>query len=356
MGKTPKSDKNSLVKTEMSAKTRAAFRTNTYQRKASVVNLLGCLCLCFWMLCAQVSWAQRVAIFDYDDRNSFPDALARHIEAKLLALSENISVEHFTGKGNEARAVKILSDLDRQSFDLVIVRTSDALIIAQHTLFHTPTLYTNVNNPKILGFRTLGPPGQNISGVSYYIPVKKHLSVYKALVPSLQRIGFIFDRNNQSRKAEVPEARTACAELALVFDSEFIRTKAHLRQAVERLIARGADAIVAASSGVIYENIHTFLDITDGAKKPVFSFYKEGVSEGAVAAMSSDFFKMADRLLIPMARKVLLENVDPGDMPAAFLEQKKLFINTCQAKKLGLDTPFQILIDTYEMEVEEICQ
>jgi hypothetical protein len=174
MGKAPKSDKNSLVKTEMSAKTRAAFRTNTYQRKASVANLLDCLCLCFWMLCAQVSWAQRVAIFDYDDRNPFPDALALHIEEKLQALSETID--------------------------------------------------------------------------------------------------------------------------------------------------------------------------------------KEGVSEGAVAAMSSDFFKMADKLLIPMARKVLLENVDPGDMPAAFLEQKKVFINTCQAKKLGLDTPFQILIDTYEMEVEEICQ
>jgi hypothetical protein len=43
-------------------------------------------------------------------------------------------------------------------------------------------------------------------------------------------------------------------------------------------------------------------------------------------------------------------------MPAAFLEQKKLFINTCQAKKLGFEMPFQNLIDTYEIEVEEICQ
>jgi putative tryptophan/tyrosine transport system substrate-binding protein len=354
-GTIPKSEINSLIKTEMSRKTRTAFRTNTDHRKLSFVNLLGSIGVCVWIITAQVSWAQRVAIFDYDDRHPFPDALALHIEEKLKALAETISVEHFTGKGNEARAVEILSGLDRQDFDLVIVRTSDALINAQHTLYHTPTLYTNVNNPKILGFRTLGPPGGNISGVSYYIPVKKHLSVYKALVPSLRRIGFIFDRNNQSRKAEVPEARTACAELALVFDSEFVRGKAQLRQAVERLITRGADAIVAASSGLIYENIHTFISITDGAKKPVFSFYKEGVKEGAVAAMSSDFFEMADRLLIPMARKVLLENVNPGEMPAAFLEQKRLFINTCQAKKLGLDIPFQILIDTYAMEVEEIC-
>lgn len=356
MGNMPKSDKNRLIKTEISGKTGASFPADAGRRKASGLNLLCFLSLCFWMVCAQPSWAQRVAIFDFDDRTPFPDALARHIEVKLQTLAENISVEHFTGKGNEARAVEVLSELDRQDFDLIIVRTSDALIIAQHTLFHTPTLYTNVNNPKILGFRTLGPPGQNISGASYYIPVKKHLSVYKTLVPSLERIGIIFDRNNQSRKAEVPEARTACAELGLIFDSEFVRTKEQLRQAVERLMARGADAIVAASSGVIYENIHTFIDITDAVKMPVFSFYKEGVSEGAVAAVSSDFFKMADRLLIPMALKVLLENVAPGDMPAAFLEQKILFINTCQAKKLGLEMPFQIMMDTYEIEVEEICQ
>ena len=57
-----------------------------------------------------------------------------------------------------------------------------------------------------------------------------------------------------------------------------------------------------------------------------------------------------------MARKVLLDNVSPGDMPVAFLKQKKLFLNTGQAKKLGLEIPLQILVDTHELEVEEICR
>jgi putative ABC transport system substrate-binding protein len=298
----------------------------------------------------------RVAVFDFDKRTRFPDALGQHIEDKLMALDETVSVVHYTAEGNETLAVTILSDLDRGGFDLIIVRTSDALIIAQHTILKTPTLYTNVNNPKILGFQTLGPPGGNISGVSYYIPIENHLTVYKTIVPSLKKLGFLFDRHNQSRKAEVPEARTACADLGLQFDSEFIAESGQLLEAVRRLITRGADTIVVASSGIIYENIRMFLDLTNKARIPVFSFYKAGVSEGAVAALSSDYFQMADRLLIPMARRVLLENIWPGDMPAAFLKQKKLFINTCQANNLALEIPTQALIETYGVEVEEICQ
>lgn len=299
---------------------------------------------------------QRVAVFDFDKRTRFPDALGQHIEAKLLDLDENISVAHFTAEGNERRAVKILSDLDRGGFDLIIVRTSDALIIAHHTILNTPTLYTNVNNPKILGFQTLGPPGGNISGVSYYIPIENHLAVYQTILPNLKKLGFLFDRHNQSRKAEVPEARTACADLGLEFDSEFIAQSDHLPQAVRRLITRGADAIVVASSGIIYENIRQFLDITNTARLPVFSFYKAGVGEGAVAALSSDYFQMADSMLIPMARKVLLENVRPGDLPAAFLKQKKLFVDTCQADSLGLALPTDALIEAHGLTVETICQ
>jgi putative tryptophan/tyrosine transport system substrate-binding protein len=354
------SEKNSLKKMESSGKNGKESRLRPHPLLAQVASmlvwLLFYLWVFVWLLASQTAWAKRVAIFDYDKRARFPAALGRHIEKQLETLADDITVRHYTAQGNEARAVKILSDLDREGLDLIILITSDALIIAQHTLLKTPALYTNVNNPKILGFQTLGPPGGNISGVSYYIPVEKHLSVYKAIMPDLHQLGFLFDRHNQSRKAEVPEARTACVDLGLIFDSEFVERSDQLRQAVARLITRGADAIVAASSDVIYDYISGFLDITDAAGIPVFSFYKAGVSEGAVAALSSDYFQMAANCLMPMVSKVLLEKVSPGDLPVAFLKQKKLFLNTCQAKKLGLEIPLEGLIDIHEIEIEEICR
>jgi putative tryptophan/tyrosine transport system substrate-binding protein len=294
---------------------------------------------------------QRVAIFDYDDRVNDPKSLSFHIESRLKAMFTDIKISQYSGHNDEAYSVEVLSEIEKEGFDLVILLTSDALILAQHTLLETPTLYSNVNNPLILGFRTLGPPGGNISGASYYIPVRKHLSVYQAIQPSLQRPGFLFDKNNHSRKAEVPEAREACTELGLRFDMEFVEDKGELQRAATALISRGVDALIAASSGTIYENIGVFRHLADQAAVPIYSFYKNGVLNGALAALSSDYFRMSDELLIPMACKVLIDKVSPGNMPTAFLKKNKLFINRPYAQKLGLEIPRRLL---EEREVEYI--
>lgn len=283
--------------------------------------------------------AHRVAFFDFDRRDLDPDPLTWYIETRLRGLIPGVAVDIYSGLGDEDRAVRLLRRIEERGYDLAIVRTSDALIIAQHTLFRTPTLYTNANNPLLLGFRTLGPPGGNISGASYYIPVARHLRVYRAILPSLERPGFIFDRHNKSRKVEVPETREACAALGLRFEMEFVDDRGDLPRAAAALVERGADALVAASSGTVYENIGRFLEPANRAGVPVFSFYKAGVPEGAVAALSSDFFRMADELLLPMARRVLVEGVSPGEMPAAFLEKNKLFVNREQARRFGLRIP-----------------
>jgi putative tryptophan/tyrosine transport system substrate-binding protein len=193
----------------------------------------------------------RVAIFDFDQREVMPDQLARHIEAGLRERLTGVTVEHYSGLGDEDRSVKLLKEIETKRYDLVITRTSDALIIARHTLFKTPTLYTNANNPLLLGFKTLGPPGGNISGVSYYIPIEKHLRAYKAILPNLKKAGFIFDRHNKSGKVEVPETREACVKLDLKYEAAFVDNWNQLPNAAKALIDRGVDAIVTASSGTI---------------------------------------------------------------------------------------------------------
>ncbi len=284
----------------------------------------------------------KVALFDFDKREVTPDPLARHIEAKLQERLTNIVVDHYSGLGDESRSVNLLQTIDAMGYHLVITRTSDALIIAQHTLFKTPTLYTNANNPLLLGFKTLGPPGGNISGASYYIPVEKHLRVYKAILPTLKKPGFLFDKQNKSRRVEVPETRNACTSLGLRFEMEFVESRDQLRRAANRLIERGVDAIVAASSGTIYENIQMFIRDADRKGVPVLSFYKMGVAEGAVVALSSDYFQIADELLLPMAVKVLRDKVSPGSMPAAFLEKNSLFVNRLQAQRFKLSIPSKL--------------
>jgi ABC-type uncharacterized transport system substrate-binding protein len=152
----------------------------------------------------------------------------------------------------------------------------------------------------------------------------------------MQKPGFIFDALNKSRKVEVPESRKACSALGLNYEIEFVDRREQLPRAAKALMDRGADAIICASSGTVYENIHLFLEDADRSGVPVFSFYKMGVPDGAVAALSSDYFRMADELLLPMAFKVLEDKVSPGSLPAAFLDKNSLFVNRTQAQRFNI--------------------
>ena len=301
-----------------------------------MILILACLMSTGAVSVLSAGPSYRVAIFDFDKRHVMPDPLARYIEAGLRERLAKVVVEHYSGLGDTSRSIQLLQEIESKAYDLVIIRTSDALILARHTLFKTPTLYTNANNPLLLGFKTLGPPGGNISGVSYYIPIEKRLQVYKAVFPGLKKAGFIFDKHNKSGKVEVPETRDACAKSGLAYEMEFVDDRSQLQKAANDLMDRGVDAIITASSGTIYENIDTFLRDTNRKGIPVFSFNKMGVAEGAVAALSSDYLRMAEELLLPMAEKVLQDHISPGELPAAFLEKNSLFVNRSQARRLGI--------------------
>jgi len=296
----------------------------------------------FFLILPKTVDAHRVAIFDFDDRLNDFDTVAKFIEKRLISADSEIQVEQFSGKGNENLSVKVMQHIEQSGFDLVITITSDALIIAHHTLKKTPVLYTNANNPLFLGFKTLGPPGGNISGASYYVSIDEQFQLYRKIQPDLSFVGFIFDRDNKSRKVELPEARKTCQRLGFKYEIEIISKKEELASKVESLLAKGVNAVIATSSGKIYNNIQDFISLCNKQGLPVYSFNKKGVKNGAVAALASDYYLMVDRLILPMALKTLKEKVGPGTMPAGFLKENIIYLNATQIEKLKLDVPYEI--------------
>jgi ABC-type uncharacterized transport system substrate-binding protein len=297
----------------------------------------------FLLFAVSPSYAHRVAIFDFDDRLKGKYTVAQHIEKRLEDTDPQIQVLHFNGKGNEKHSIKVLTSLDQAGYDLIITITSDALILAHHTVKKTPVLYTNANNPLFLGFRTLEQPGGNISGASYYVSIEDQVRIYKRIYPQLTHVGFLFDGENRSRKVELPESRNTCERLGVAYEIEIITLKTELRNAVRRMLTRGIDAVIATSSGKIYQNIGTFIDLCNASSIPVFSFNKEGVKQGAVAALASDYYRMVDELILPMATKVLKENISPGLLSAAFLQKNAVYLNKTQIDRLRLSIPEEIV-------------
>lgn len=300
------------------------------------------LLLWIWF-CSSASAEWKAAIFDYDDRLDESNTVAKYIETKLRTAEDAVKIDQYSGQAHEEIAVETLKYLDRAGYDLIITITSDALILAHHFLKNTPTLYTNVNNPLFLGLMTLDAPGRNISGASYYVPIAEQIAFFQQIQPDLKRLGFLFDEKSRSSKTEIGESRTVCLERGLSYAIHLIATEEHLFSAVHALIADDVDAIVVTSSEKIYDNLPLFKPVCDRAKIPIYSYHKQAVQEGAIASLTSDYYIMAEQLVIPMALRVLREGVSPGTMPAAFLEENLMVVNQTEAQKLGIEIPSEIL-------------
>ena len=296
---------------------------------------------------AQAAW--KVAIFDYDDRLHDADTVAKYLEKTLREQEPRVEIDQYSGEGDEQKAVEMIKGLDRAGYDLIITITSDALILAQHFLTQTPTLYTNANNPLFLGFSTLDAPGDNISGASYYVPIMDQLQFFKGIQPELGHLGFLFDEENRSRQAEVGETRNSCNLLDLDYSIGLITISQELATRVEELIEKGVDAIVVTSSETIYNNIQLFKQRCERAGIPIYAYGRKAVENGAVAALASDYYLMAEQLIVPMALRVLREGVSPGTMPAAFLDANLMFLNLTEAEKLGISIPEDIVQQAAEI-------
>ena len=285
-----------------------------------------------------------VAIFDYDTRDEGKPSVAQHIKKQLETSGLKFkAINLFTGKGVDNTSLEVLKRIEQDKYDLVITITSDAMEPASYRLKTTPWLFTNVNNPEFFGVGNKHVPGENRSGVSYYISALKQMKLFNQVMEGkIKKVGFIFDYNAKSRNAEVIDFRSAAIKLHMKYRIKLLRNKYELPIIVKKLLDEKVDAIVITSSNKLYNNINLILDQSTQQKVPIFSVNKKGVEQGAIAAISSDYYKMVEENLIPMVIDVLEKGKSPGDLPIQFLKNPQLHFNITQAKKLGLKIPTKL--------------
>jgi|GEM_PF-1475928 len=280
----------------------------------------------------------KVAIFDFDVRERNQPTVAKHIEKQLKNTGLKFKkIEHFTGRDSEITSLRVLKRLDEKNYDLIITITSDSMVPATHALKKTPWLFTNINNPRFFGIRDALNPGDKKSGVTYYVPVIKQIKFFNQVMnKKLKKVGVIFDYYAQSRRAELVEFREASLKLHIKYEIKLIKDVDEYRTVTKELLDEGVEAIIITSSGKLYDNIDKIIDLTNAKKVPIFSVNKKGVANGALSAIASDYYKMVDENLIPMAIDVLKNGNNPGGMPVQHLEKPFIYLNLTQAKKLGL--------------------
>lgn len=237
-----------------------------------------------------------------------------------------------------------LRKMDAMHLDCIVSMSSEGTQIA-HTLgLKTPLIAAVINHPRALGLTTEGGRAATLTGISYFIEPLKQLNLFLALYPDVRRIGMIYDKHNPAGYlAEAPMMKDGCEAMGVLFSSVGVSGRADLAAGLETLLQDGVEMVIVPTNNNVYRNLDLILDTAYSRQVPVVSLNKQGVENGALAALFADNYKLG-RMAGPMLRSILFDGVPAASIPIIFIDQPDLIINLSAANRLNYEFPPEILV------------
>ena len=172
-----------------------------------------------------------------------------------------------------------------------------------------------------------GAVGANLAG--------KRLQLMKQAMPTITRIGFLFNPKFSARN--LGEVERVAPTLGLVLRSSAVRLIEDVKPAITSLKSEGVEAVDvdAAPPLIAYqpETVRLALDL----QLPTASEQPEFAEDGGLLSYGLDFPQLYRQAAVYVDR--ILRGEKPGDLPVQAPTKYELVINLKTAKALGLTVP-----------------
>lgn len=198
----------------------------------------------------------------------------------------------------------------------------------------TPMLFTAVTDPVGAGLvKGLKRPGFNIAGVSDMLPVDRHLTMVKAFLPQIERLGFLYNAGEVNSKVLVPLFQATAEKMGFEIVEAAITKSSDVYQAAKSLVGK-VDAVFIPTDDTVVSALETAIKVCEQKKLPLFNADVDSVKRGSIAAMGFDYYKHGVQTG-ELARRIL-NGADPASTPVEFQQRLQLHINTHNIFILGV--------------------
>jgi putative ABC transport system substrate-binding protein len=188
---------------------------------------------------------------------------------------------------------------------------------------------------------SLAKPGGNATGVTFLSDVlaAKRLEVLKEAVPSVSRVGFLW--NPDHADSELPVARRAALALGIQLHSVEMRSPGDLYSAFVAATQASIDAIYVVSSRHMVASVTRIVDFATKSRLPLVGGWGTWVQSGGLISYGPNVGAMV-RIAAVYVDKIL-KGAKPADLPVQQPTRFELLINLKTAKALGLNVPPMLL-------------
>jgi putative ABC transport system substrate-binding protein len=292
------------------------------------------------------AWSYHVSVSQFVEHPAL-DAVLKGFQDYMAAEKVEVVYQVHNAQANMATANQIGHQIMGEKPDMILaIATPTAQACAQALkksphMQKTPMLFTAVTDPVSAGLvKDLQHPGANITGVSDMLPVGRHLTMVKAFLPGLKRLGFLYNAGEVNSKILGPLFRAEAKNMGFEIVEATVSKSSEVFQAVKSLVGR-VDAVFIPTDNTVVSALESAIKVCEQNKLPLFNADVDSVKRGAIAAMGFDYYQHGVQTGA-LAQRILM-GADPAVTPVEFQERLQLHINAQAAAKMGVEIPGDLL-------------
>lgn len=267
------------------------------------------------------------------------DALRNGVLDRLKEKGVDVKANVHIAQGNPATNVQIVSQIMGEAPDLVLAIATPGAQAAAQKIKDRPILFTGVTDPVSAGLvkDLQNSDGKNITGMSDFSPMDKHVELIKEIVPSAKTIGVIYNAGEPNSVVLVEKLIEEASKAGMTVEKATIANSSGVYQAAKSLIGR-CDVMYIPTDNTAISALESAIKVCTQNQFPLIVGDVDSVDRGAIAAVAVDYYKMGLQTG-DMAYKILVEGVAPGSMPVEFLNDLNLHVNVKAATSMGITLP-----------------
>lgn len=210
-----------------------------------------------------------------------------------------------------------------------------------------PIIFGAVTDPVSAGIvRSLERPGGNVTGVSDVWPIKKQVELLLKLVPSVKKLGLVYNPGESNATFMLGKLQEDCDQLGLKLLTRAISNTGEVMMAAKNLAPR-VDAFYSSIDNTVLSALASLVKTANQYRKPIIAGESDSVKEGAIATLGTNYYEIGVESG-NLAVKVL-EGTKPGDLSVISDTKTDLYLNMKSITFLGIKVPDELKKEAKQM-------
>jgi putative ABC transport system substrate-binding protein len=238
------------------------------------------------------------------------------------------------------RLPELAADLVRAKVNVIVTAGPAGIRAAKEATKTIPIVFASSSLVVERGFvESLARPGGNVTGISFQVQPDKELQLLKEAVPTLVRVGYLYDPGVTPDGLST-RAKTAARRLNLTLQPIAVRDHDEVARAFEKF-ERGTNGLMIQNSSLLLAPAGYVCGLALQRRLPAIGLMRPFAEAGCLMSLGENLRDMHRRAAWFVDR--ILKGVKPADLPVEQPTKIELVINLKTAKALGLTIPPSLL-------------